>query len=114
MSKKKTLNRLPAITCPHCDAKSIVRTSTDVTKMVREIRLECTNGDCGHSFVGQLSVIRTIRPSRIPREGIHLPFANPNLVGPDAKPANDDEPHHGNDNHDYNGVMAAFSALLTP
>jgi len=113
VSKKKTLNRLPAITCAHCDAKSIVRTSTDVTNMVREIRLECTNGDCGHSFVAQLSVIRTIRPSRTPRDGIHLPFANPNLVGPDTKPANDDQPQHANDDHDDNGVIAALAAILT-
>lgn len=110
---KKTLTRLPAISCPHCDAKSIVRTSNDVTNMVREIRFECTNGDCGHSFVGQLSVIRTIRPSRTPRESVKLPFANPNLVGPDGKPANDDEPRHGNDNHDEGGVVAAIAAIMT-
>ncbi len=81
--------------------------------MVREIRLECTDGDCGHSFVAQLSVIRTIRPSRTPREGVKLPFANPNLVGPDSKPANDDEPDHANDDHDDNGVIAAIAALMT-
>lgn len=109
---KKTLTRLPAISCPHCDAKSIVRTSEDVTNMVREIRLECTNGDCGHSFVAQLSVIRTIRPSRQPREGVKLPFANPNLVGPDAKPANDDQPGHANDDDD-DGVVAAMIVALT-
>lgn len=112
MTKRKTLTRLPTISCPHCDAKSIVRTSHNVTPTLREIRLECTNGDCGHSFVGQLTVIRTIRPSRIPRDGVHLPFANPNLVGPDKKPANDDEPQHANDDHDDNGVIAAFAALL--
>jgi len=113
MKTKKTLTRLPAISCPHCDAKSIVRTSNDVTNMVREIRLECTNDDCGHTFVSQLSVIRTIRPSMMPREGVRLPFANPNLVGPDSKPANDDEPQHANENHDDTGVIAAVVAVLT-
>ncbi len=112
MMKRKTLTRLPAISCPHCDAKSIVRNSIDVTNMVREIRLECTNDDCQHTFVGQLSVIRTIRPSLMPREDVRLPFANPNLTGPRSKPANDDEPRPANDDDDR-GIVAAIAALMT-
>ncbi len=113
MTTRKTLTRLPAIVCPHCDSKAIVRNSADVTKMIREIRLECTNDDCQHTFVGQLSVIRTIRPSLMPRADVRLPFANPNLIGPRSKPANDDEPQHANENSDDTGVIGALIAALT-
>jgi|GEM_PF-1532326 len=110
MTTRRTAARLPAIKCPHCDAKAIVRNSTDITTMVREIRLECTNDDCGHTFVGQLSVIRTIRPSLTPRADVRLPFANPNLVGPRPRPANDDQPVPANDDH---GIAAAIGAVMT-
>jgi DNA-directed RNA polymerase subunit RPC12/RpoP len=101
---KKTLTRLPAIACPHCASKAIVRDSTEITPMVRELRLSCTNEDCGHTFVSQLSVIRTIRPSATPKEGIRLPF------GAWSKPANDDHPEPANDDH---GLAAAIAATMT-
>lgn len=102
---KKTLTRLPAIACPHCAAKSIVRDSTEITPMVRELRLSCTNADCDHTFVAQLSVIRTIRPSAMPKEGIRLPFG-----GWFKKSANDDHPEPANDDH---GLAAAIAAIVT-
>jgi DNA-directed RNA polymerase subunit RPC12/RpoP len=102
---KKTLTRLPAIACPHCASKAIVRDSTEITPMVRELRLSCTNEDCGHTFVSQLSVIRTIRPSATPKEGVRLPFG-----AWSPKPANDDHPEPANDDH---GLAAAIAASMT-
>ncbi len=102
---KKTLTRLPAIACPHCDAKAIVRDSTEITPMVRELRLSCTNEDaCGHTFVAQLSVIRTIRPSVAPKADVRLPFG-----AWSKKPANDDHPTPANDDH---GLAAAIAAVM--
>ncbi|MFC3579506.1 ogr/Delta-like zinc finger family protein [Sphingomonas hylomeconis] len=101
---KKTLTRLPAIACPHCEAKSIVRDSIEITPMVRELRLSCTNEDCGHTFVAQFSVIRTIRPSAMPKEGIRLPFG-----AWFRKSANDDHPEPANDDH---GLAAAIASTM--
>jgi len=104
MTTKRTLTRLPAIACPHCEAKAIVRDSTEITPMVRELRLSCTNDDCGHTFVAQLSVIRTIRPSDMAREDVRLPFG-----AWLKRPANDDHPTPANDDH---GLAAAIAAIM--
>lgn len=101
---KKTLTRLPAIACPHCAAKAIVRDSTEITPMVRELRLSCTDADCDHTFVAQLSVIRTIRPSAKPKADVRLP-----LGAWSKKPANDDHPTPANDDH---GLIAAIAAVM--
>jgi len=90
MTAKKP--RLPGIHCPHCGARSIVRDSVQVTPIVRELRLVCDDVDCGHTFVAQLSVIRTVRPSARPNPNIHLPVGN--WAPP---PANDDAPAPAND-----------------
>lgn len=77
--------------CPHCDTRAIVRSSGQISPLVRELDYQCQNIACGHTFVSQLSIVRTIVASACPRAGIHLPFGNPNL-GPKRlpKPANDD------------------------
>ena len=90
MTAKKP--RLPGIHCPHCGDRSIVRDSVQVTPIVRELRLVCDNIDCGHYFVAQLSVIRTVRPSACPNPDIHLPTGKWA-----SQPANDDTPAPAND-----------------
>jgi hypothetical protein len=102
---KKTLTRLPAIACPHCTAKAIVRDSIEITPMVRELRLNCTNADCDHTFVAQLSVIRTIWPSAMPKGDIRLP-----LGAWSRKPANDDHPVPANDD---TGLGESLAAIMT-
>lgn len=85
--------RLPSIACPHCSGRCKVRDSQEVTKLVRELRLTCNNDDCGHTFVAQLSVIRTIRPAAEPNPEIHLPFGawSPSPANENHRePANDD------------------------
>ncbi|MGT2513442.1 ogr/Delta-like zinc finger family protein [Sphingomonas panni] len=65
---------------------------------MRELDYQCENVGCGHTFVVQAAVVRTIVPSATPRAGVHLPRGNPNL-GPKRmpKPANDDTRHPAND-----------------
>lgn len=94
---KITRHRLPAIHCPHCGARSMVRTSEELDNLVREIRFSCSDEDCNHSFLAQLSIVRTIRPSRKPNPKVHLPLANPQLCGPRPRHANDDMPVPDND-----------------
>lgn len=95
--KSPTRTRLPSIDCPHCGARALVRTSEAVTDLVRDVRLRCTNDDCGHIFVAQLSIVRTIVPSIRPNPAVLLPIANPNLVALRPKPANDDTRTPAND-----------------
>lgn len=52
--------------CPHCGSKSSIRTSRPVSRMTRELYCQCTNLDCGHTFVSLVEVVRTLSPSSIP------------------------------------------------
>lgn len=65
--------RLPRIACPHCRSRAIVRDSEQLTPLVRELRLACTNYDCGHRFVASLEIFRSVAPSACPDPSIHLP-----------------------------------------
>ena len=85
-------NRLPAIGCPHCGSRAIVRSSEQETLLSRELRLRCDNDACGHQFVAQLLILRTIVPSLSPNTEIRLPFGNPNLRGTRKRHDNDDVP----------------------
>lgn len=69
-----------------------MRDSVRVTDLVRELRLNCTDDDCGHTFVAQLSIIRTIRPSYRENPSVRLPFGEWR-----SRPANDDVPEPAND-----------------
>jgi hypothetical protein len=100
---KRKLVRLPTIDCPHCQSRAIVRDSQSVTDMVRELRIACTNEDCGHTYVAQLAVIRTVRPSATPKKGVFIPF------GAWTRPANDDHPTPDNDTL---GIGAAIAAVM--
>ncbi len=95
--KRHPRPRIPTIDCPHCNARAIVRSSDRVTPLVRELRLQCDNPDCGHSFAAQLSVTRSLSPSACPNPAIHLPFGNRALRPRRSGPANDDTPMPAND-----------------
>ncbi|MGU3314250.1 ogr/Delta-like zinc finger family protein [Sphingomonas sp. M6A6_1c] len=92
MTKPIDRTRLPGIKCPHCKNKTIVRDSQELTPSVRELRIVCTDDDCGFSCVAQLSLIRQIRASAKPNPDIRLPFGH----WP-AKPANENHPDPAND-----------------
>lgn len=85
--------RVPGIMCPHCQTRSIAYDSVEIDPLTREIRFVCQNADCGHTFVAQLAIFRTVRPSLIPNPAVILPFGQWR-----SKPANDDEQTPGNDN----------------
>lgn len=89
MASKK-LVRMPGIQCPHCKSRSIVRDSEQVTDLVRDMRMVCDNVDCGHVFIAQLSVVRTLRPAAQPNPAVRLPFGTWRAAS--GKPANDDTP----------------------
>ncbi len=68
----------------------MARTSEQLSPTCREMRLRCEDDDCGHQFVIQVAVIRTVVASRKPNPEVTLPFSNPNLTAQKPKPANDD------------------------
>nr|WP_081488833.1 ogr/Delta-like zinc finger family protein [Cupriavidus basilensis] len=54
------------INCPHCGAVAHIRTSRPVSRMTKEMYCQCTNVECGHTFVGLVEVVRTLSPSGTP------------------------------------------------
>lgn len=89
--------RPPLVPCPHCGTRAIIRSSEQISALVREADYRCDNIDCGHTFVVELAIVRTIVPSAMPRAGVHLPYGNRNLGPRRAKPANDDTRLPAND-----------------
>lgn len=87
---KKLRAKQLMVRCPHCDERATIRTSEQLLPTQREMRAVCENEECGHAFVIDMTVVRTVVPSRIPNPDVHLPFSNPNLTAQRPKPANDD------------------------
>lgn len=104
MTKRIDRTRLPGIKCPHCKNKTVVRDSQEVTPSVRELRVVCTDDDCGFSAVAQLSFVREIRASTTPNPDVRLPFGS----WPMPKPAN--ENHRDPANDDSQSEKAALLA----
>ncbi len=67
--------RLSSIRCPHCDTGARIRSSRQITRTYREIYLQCDNMECGHTFVADLTIVRTIAPSATPRADVNLQLA---------------------------------------
>ncbi|MFN3677274.1 MAG: ogr/Delta-like zinc finger family protein [Sphingomonas pseudosanguinis] len=86
--------RLPGITCPHCDGRTMARTSSQLDPLTRNLRMMCENPDCGHIFVAQIAIYRTLRESMIPRPDIARALPLGDWV---AQPANDDDRVPAND-----------------
>ena len=64
-----------SIRCPHCDSRSIARTSRQLSATLREIFFQCLDVECGHTYVANLEVVRTISPSAKPKTAIRLPIS---------------------------------------
>lgn len=93
MKPKTTRPRMPSMPCPHCTHRLIVRNSEPETITSRELRLACTNDDCGAVFNGQIILVTTRVASERPNPAVHLPFAKPRPANDDHRaPANDDGP----------------------
>lgn len=93
-TKRNYTPRVPATTCPHCLTRSIAYDSVEIDRLTREIRYVCQNADCGHTFVAQLGIFRTVRPSMIPNPAIRLPHGQWR-----SNPANDDNRVPANDDN---------------
>ncbi|MBB3877924.1 ogr/Delta-like zinc finger family protein [Sphingomonas pseudosanguinis] len=93
MTKRSYTPRVPGIACPHCGARSIARGSVEIDILTRELRFMCDNVDCGHTFVAQLAIYRTVRPSMTPNPSVILPLGEWR-----SRPANDDQRVPVNDN----------------
>lgn len=63
--------------CPHCRCFAKVRSSETITALVKELRYQCTNLDCGHTFVASLTIDRTVVQSAMPNPRIRLPVGQP-------------------------------------
>ncbi len=48
------------ITCPHCGELATIRSSKLLSKLVKEAMCQCKNLACGHIFVANIEVVRTI------------------------------------------------------
>lgn len=60
------------MTCPHCATTAHIRTSRQMSHTARELRYQCTNVECGHTWVAVLEAIRTIVPSQTPNPKVYL------------------------------------------
>lgn len=56
------------ITCPHCQARALIRTSRPLTALVREAYCQCTNLACGHTFKIVVEAVQTLSPSAVPNQ----------------------------------------------
>ena len=72
--------------CPHCQTLAKVRSSKQLTPLFKELRFQCQDLECGHTFVASLNIDRTIVPSLKPNPRIKLKVGLPRVV----EPANDD------------------------
>lgn len=63
---------MSAMACPHCGAPAIVRTSEQLSPLVRKAWHWCKNPSCGHTFVSFTEIRVTLSPSATPRAGVSL------------------------------------------
>lgn len=78
--------------CPHCEAPANIRSSRNVTSLVRDLYIQCSDLECGHSFKAQLAITHTLSPSAKPNSRVALPYAArtiPPQNVPALEPAND-------------------------
>lgn len=73
------------MTCPHCNGAAHIRTSRQMTLTARELRYQCINVECGHTWVSVLEAIRTIVPSQCPNPKVFLQHAKRPGAPPDAR-----------------------------
>ncbi|RMB26230.1 Ogr/Delta-like zinc finger protein [Sphingomonas sp. PP-F2F-G114-C0414] len=95
MTKKRNYTpRVPATECPHCLTRAIAYDSVKLDVFTREIRYVCQDADCLHTFVAQLGIFRTVRPSMKPNPAIEAVLPKGDWR---SKPANDDQRVPAND-----------------
>lgn len=70
------MNRL-GMKCPHCGAWATVRTSSELSRTLREVNFQCKDIECGHTWIATLEATRTLSPSGKPDPEIEaaLPYS---------------------------------------
>ena len=63
------------IKCPHCNSRAIARSSREMSLTLREIVYMCIDPECGHTYVANLEIVRTLSPSAIPNLAVKLPLS---------------------------------------
>lgn len=61
--------------CPHCQARSTIRHSSQASPILREMIYQCTDAECGHTFVVHAAAVRTLSPSAKPDPLVYLPIS---------------------------------------
>lgn len=72
---KKRTARGNTTACPDCGAPCITIRTKQLAPTTREITYQCSNDACGHIFVAELPVVRTVVPSDKPNPDVHIPLA---------------------------------------
>lgn len=65
-----------ALPCPHCEQRSVIRSSRSLSLLSREMYYQCTNVECGHTWVALISIIRTIVPSQRANPKVYIPVSD--------------------------------------
>lgn len=52
--------------CPHCGAQAVIRSSKQLSKLIKEATCVCDNVVCGHTFIVSVEVVRTLSPAAFP------------------------------------------------
>lgn len=60
--------------CPHCRTKALIRSSRELSPLLRELMMVCQDAECGHTFVVHAEVARTVSPSAKPDPEVFLPI----------------------------------------
>lgn len=84
-----------------------VRSSCSITELVRELRIDCENVDCGYVATAQQAIVWTRQSSLTPRPGVDIPFAPANQLA--RRAANDTAPRPANDDDAPEVASAALT-----
>ncbi|ADU99007.1 ogr/Delta-like zinc finger family protein [Alicycliphilus denitrificans] len=61
--------------CPMCAAQCEIRTSLMVSKTMRETAYQCTNVECGCTFVVGAEILRLLNPGATPDPKVNIPLS---------------------------------------
>ena len=61
--------------CPHCQARATIRHSSQSSAILREMIYQCTDAECGHTFVVHAEAVRTLSPSAKPDPLVYRPLS---------------------------------------
>ncbi|WP_250466080.1 MULTISPECIES: ogr/Delta-like zinc finger family protein [unclassified Caballeronia] len=61
--------------CPHCRSRAVARSSHEISLTFREVTYQCTNPECGHTYVVNMEFARTLSPSATPNLDLKLPLS---------------------------------------